>query len=350
MAGNPYSKFFWADWQADPALKVCSLAAQGLWMRMLCVMAEAEPRGHLLIGTKPCTMRDLAAIAGADEATVIALVGELDARGVFSRVGHAKTIASRRMIRDDKLSRTRARSAGIKWEKERGKKGENVNGANELPGSHMQSGVQTSMQSGSKRPDPRENNALPDLHVPCDGAAQRVDGRTQSEILENRTPAFPNEDNGVPRLHMQTLVQPVPVPESSTQPCTTGPEPTEAERREAHRRLMQTMPRRNDAPHRWAGLAESWAINNDAKQVPMVGNYELVFAVEAVCVAAGYITPDLRLNWMPLVGWLKDRIDLHDTILPTIRNVARRSGYAPPASLAYFDRAVRTAAAVRKSA
>ena len=30
MSGLPWGKFFWKDWLTDPALSVCSLAAQGL--------------------------------------------------------------------------------------------------------------------------------------------------------------------------------------------------------------------------------------------------------------------------------------------------------------------------------
>ena len=45
-------KFYPSDWRADPALRMCSIAARGLWMEMLCVMHEATPRGSLLINGK----------------------------------------------------------------------------------------------------------------------------------------------------------------------------------------------------------------------------------------------------------------------------------------------------------
>ena len=58
MGVNPWSKFFWNDWENDPALKLCSLAAQGLWMRMLCICAKGETRGWLLVSGRPLSVRD----------------------------------------------------------------------------------------------------------------------------------------------------------------------------------------------------------------------------------------------------------------------------------------------------
>ena len=103
MAGLPYGKFYWSDWQADPKLRVCSLAAQGLWMRMLCVMAEAKPTGYLLIGCQPCTTTDLAAIVGRPAEEVQTLLDELKRWEVFSE-NRAGTIYSRRMVKDSKIS------------------------------------------------------------------------------------------------------------------------------------------------------------------------------------------------------------------------------------------------------
>ena len=49
MTGLPWGKFWWRDWLTDPNLSACSLAAQGLWMRMLCIMAHSNPIGHLAL-------------------------------------------------------------------------------------------------------------------------------------------------------------------------------------------------------------------------------------------------------------------------------------------------------------
>ena len=46
---NPWMKFYTADWRSDPALRMCSMAARGLWVEMICLMHEATPYGQLLI-------------------------------------------------------------------------------------------------------------------------------------------------------------------------------------------------------------------------------------------------------------------------------------------------------------
>lgn len=83
---------------------VSSLAAQGLWMRMLCVAAAADPIGYVLIAGRPVTATDLALLTGAPEAQIDELWKELDHNGVFSRDRHGR-IYNRRMVRDAKKQR-----------------------------------------------------------------------------------------------------------------------------------------------------------------------------------------------------------------------------------------------------
>lgn len=93
----PWLKFFPTDWRADPALRMCSVGARGLWMEMLCVMHEAEPRGSLRINGKAVTDRQLASLAGCPD--IADMMTELEEAGVFSR-DEGGTIYSRRMVRD----------------------------------------------------------------------------------------------------------------------------------------------------------------------------------------------------------------------------------------------------------
>ena len=72
-----------------------------------------------------------------------------------------------------------------------------------------------------------------------------------------------------------------------------------------------------------------------------VGGYFLDFAAGKVLEAAGINDANWRGDWRPLVAWLNEKLDLHEAILPAIRRVAERPGYAVPRSLAYFDAAVR---------
>ena len=135
MSGLPWGKFWWKDWLTDPALSVCSLAAQGLWMRMLCIMSMSEPPGHLIIPPTRAASTEAKQVARmclADARQVSPLLGELETRGVFSR-NEGGIIVSRRMIRDAELSEN-GRSAAVKgWATRKGQpKGEpkarNVNG------------------------------------------------------------------------------------------------------------------------------------------------------------------------------------------------------------------------------
>lgn len=100
VTASPWLKFYPSDWRADPALRMCSIGARGLWMEMLCVMHEASPRGSLLINGRHLTPRQLASLAGVSVDEVEALLAELEEAGVFSR-DEGGQIYSRRMRRDD---------------------------------------------------------------------------------------------------------------------------------------------------------------------------------------------------------------------------------------------------------
>lgn len=93
-------KFYPADWQADPAVRSCSLAARGLWVEMLCLMQKSEPIGHLLVNGKQPSASQLATLCGASNAQVARGLSELEAAGVFSR-SDAGVVYSRRMVRDE---------------------------------------------------------------------------------------------------------------------------------------------------------------------------------------------------------------------------------------------------------
>ncbi|WP_395451168.1 hypothetical protein ACHMW7_16075 [Aminobacter sp. UC22_36] len=92
-------KFYTSDWRADPALRMCSVGARGLWMEMLCIMHEAEPYGSLRVNSRPVIDRQLASLAGSSIDEVSSLLAELEAAGVFSRDNDG-VIFSRRMQRD----------------------------------------------------------------------------------------------------------------------------------------------------------------------------------------------------------------------------------------------------------
>lgn len=97
--GQPWMKFFPTDWRADPALRMCSLAARGLWMELLCVMHEATPCGSLVVNGRALTLRQIAALGGTSVEEAQSLLEEMEQAGVFSR-DEDGTVFSRRMRRD----------------------------------------------------------------------------------------------------------------------------------------------------------------------------------------------------------------------------------------------------------
>lgn len=120
MAKRPSFQFYPADWRKDVALRMCSPAARGLWIDMLCIMHDAEPYGHLIAEGEPITPDELATIVGASAKDVKAWLGELTKRKVYS-VTPDGVIYSRRMTRDekdreewrDRQGKSRARHSGV---------------------------------------------------------------------------------------------------------------------------------------------------------------------------------------------------------------------------------------------
>lgn len=116
MTEHRWSKFWWQDWQRDPALRSCSVAARGLWMDMLAIAFDGAPRGHVTIGGKPATTKQLATIAGISEKNAAALLAELEEAGVFSRT-ETGGIYNRRMVRDAQVSETGREFVAKRWAK-----------------------------------------------------------------------------------------------------------------------------------------------------------------------------------------------------------------------------------------
>lgn len=105
MSSTTWGKFYWADWSNDPKLKLCSLAARGLWMQMLCIASESIPVGYVAVGKIALDNAAIAKLSAASLDEVNDLVAELERNDVFSRTSKG-TIYCRRMISDAKKSQT----------------------------------------------------------------------------------------------------------------------------------------------------------------------------------------------------------------------------------------------------
>jgi hypothetical protein len=106
--GRPAFQFYPDKWYGDKGLRMCSLAARGLWMDMLCIMWESPERGTLREANgKQIIANGLAKLVGADEADTKQYLSELEGHGVFSTLDDG-TIYNRYMHGKWELSRTRA--------------------------------------------------------------------------------------------------------------------------------------------------------------------------------------------------------------------------------------------------
>ena len=101
---KPAMLFYPRDWLADPGLNVCSLCAQGLWMRMLCYMWESKDRGFLRVNGKALDKGQICRLVGAGNSLheVRQWLGELEDAGVYS-VTDEGVIYSRRLVEDQSL-------------------------------------------------------------------------------------------------------------------------------------------------------------------------------------------------------------------------------------------------------
>jgi hypothetical protein len=103
----PFMKFFVNDWLSDEKLSLCSLAAQGLWMRMVCFMHKNARRGYLETDGKPLSLDQLARLAGVSTELVSPLIQELLTSGVPS-VTDQGVILCRRMVEKESLRLVRS--------------------------------------------------------------------------------------------------------------------------------------------------------------------------------------------------------------------------------------------------
>jgi hypothetical protein len=98
MTKLPAFHFYPGDWLRD-GVAGCSLEAQGLWLRMLIVMHDAETYGYLVINGSAMDSAMIARRCGCSLKQYEAVLTELDEAGVPSRT-ETGIIYSRRMVRD----------------------------------------------------------------------------------------------------------------------------------------------------------------------------------------------------------------------------------------------------------
>lgn len=111
---RPWMKFYPTDWRAEPRLRMCSLAARGLWIDLISYMHEGNPYGYLTINGMAPGIDDIAALVSRPIKEVQKAFEELESRQVFS-VDEDGVIYSRRMVRDQDKSVEGRKQAAKRW-------------------------------------------------------------------------------------------------------------------------------------------------------------------------------------------------------------------------------------------
>jgi hypothetical protein len=155
----PAFQFYPGDWLRDP-IAGCSLAAQGLWLRMMILAHDSENYGYLVLNGLPMTPDSIARRCACSLDEYKTLLCELDAAGIPSRTPK-DIIFSRRMVRDAKARD----AAALRQQKARGKLGETSRSchASVTPLSQPSSSSSSSSSSkeektGEVSPDPSFSN------------------------------------------------------------------------------------------------------------------------------------------------------------------------------------------------
>ncbi|MGO4334973.1 hypothetical protein AB4037_08660 [Labrys sp. KB_33_2] len=174
---SPWLKFYPTDWRADPKLRMCSIAARGLWMEVICLMWESSQRGHLLVNDRAVTPKQLASLAGISLKECSALLAELQEAAVYS-VSEDGAIYSRRMVRDiEKAERDR----------NNGKGGGNPNLIPQVNG-----GVNPQDDEGDKGEDKAHSTRTSAYHIPearLDSSTSTVDTSVSTSEVPPAQPA-----------------------------------------------------------------------------------------------------------------------------------------------------------------
>lgn len=201
---NPWFKFFPSDWRADQALRMCSVAARGLWLELMCIMHEAEPYGHLVVNGHPVTDTQIASLTGVPLVEVEALLIELESAGVFSR-NRNRVIYSRRMTRDERKRKDGRKSAetGTLPTSRRGRQSAEKTAQNKPP-SRVDRGVDE-----KPPPDPYARSHMPDIEYSgnrgdkSSAPAREVDGRTPQPSTPATQSRIPDDD----RVRHETVMK-----------------------------------------------------------------------------------------------------------------------------------------------
>lgn len=100
MPATRWTKFYWSNWLGHINLRLCSVAARGFWMDVLCIAADNDPVGYVE-ETGPAFTEMMCRVSGLRKKQVEKYTKELEKRGVFQRDRRGRIFCPR-MVHDNK--------------------------------------------------------------------------------------------------------------------------------------------------------------------------------------------------------------------------------------------------------
>lgn len=137
MARAPAFQFYPGDWLRND-VSGCSLEAQGLWLRMMIVMHDAQIYGQLILNNAPMSPEFVAKKVGISPKKYVNLVKELEFAGVINRKENG-VIFSGRMERDER-ARQQNRERQAKFREDEGSDGNGESNGGVTPPSRSGNG------------------------------------------------------------------------------------------------------------------------------------------------------------------------------------------------------------------
>ena len=214
MNPRPSFQFYPRDWLNHPGLKLCSLAARGLLMDLMCLMHDGEPYGHLQMHGQVLGVEEIAALLGRKPREVRRLLDEILSKKLLE-TGPENVLFSPRMVRDEHIRNVRAAA---------GKKGGNP----ALVGTASDTGKDNLLhnQNGKQKPTPSSSSSSSPSSIKTpsstppeagDGAAApdpREGGREVLEkgLEERQQQPIQHEERIPERVWLCPDDRPVPLP------------------------------------------------------------------------------------------------------------------------------------------
>lgn len=112
MSARPWTPWYWSDHRGDPGVLALSYGARGLWQELVGLMADANPRGYLLVNGAPPNERALLKLTRGESLSELRrFLKEIKQNQVCSTTPEG-VLFSRRLVRDAERSQRKRKDGG----------------------------------------------------------------------------------------------------------------------------------------------------------------------------------------------------------------------------------------------